>query len=199
MLIARSNMFKASRVMWLFLLVAPAALAQSGGSEAPSPILPSVDLSSPQRARISSAEILDRSREYRQQIGDITLKIQAQTEQAKGEKDIIRLACLLDKLNQVKANGNIMDQSLQTLQECISRRDEGAELHEYMRITIINQKAQVLRAEADACVGAESNYIGPTKVAMETPQGLQDSPDQPTLPVFPPAVIERPPVTSPYK
>ena len=199
MLIARSNMFKAYGVMSLLLLVAPMAQAQSAGGEAPGPIPPSVDLSTPHKAMLSSAEMLDRSREYRQQIGEITLKIQSQSEQAKSEKDIIRLACLLDKLTQVKANGNIMDQSLQTLQESISRRDEGAELHEYMRITIINQKAQVLRAEADACVGSESNYIGPTKVAMETPKGLQDTPDQPTLPAFPPAVIERPSVTSPYK
>jgi hypothetical protein len=153
----------------------------------------------PQKSTISGAEMLDQAREYRRQIDSITMQIQVQVTQAKGDKDIIRLNCLLDKLTQVKVNGNIMDQSLQALQESVSRQDEGAQLHEYTRITIINQKAQVLRTEADACIGAETNYVGPTKVLVETPPGLTDTVDQPPSAAPPVVVVERPPVASPYQ
>jgi len=153
----------------------------------------------PQTPTISGAEMLAQGREYRGQIEAIVLQIQTQVQQAKSDKDVIRLNCLLDKLTQVKVNGNMMDQALQALQDMISRRDEGAALHEYTRVTIINQKVQVLRTEADACVGAETNYVGPTRVFIEVPPGLQDDVDQPP-PAEPPAsVVERPPPGSPYQ
>ena len=129
----------------------------------------------------------------------ISTQIQVQSEQAKSDKDVIRLNCLLDKLTQVKVNLNIMDQSLQTLQERVSSHDESAQLHEYTRITIINQKAQVLRTEADACVGAETNYVGPTKVVVESPAGLTATIDQPAPAATPVTIIERPPVVSPFQ
>jgi len=198
-------MSKAFRVMWLFLVYAPVALAQPAGVEAPAPapgpapapLDPSAFPSTIQKSTISGDEMLSTGREYRRQIESITMQIRVQSDQARGDKDVIRLNCLLDKLNQVKVNGNIMDQSLQTLQETVSRRDEGAQLHEYTRITIINQKAQVLRAEADACVGAETNYVGPTKVVVESPAGLTNTVDQP--PPAEPPIIVPPPVASPYK
>jgi hypothetical protein len=49
------------------------------------------------------------------------MQIQAQSEQAKADKDVIRLNCLLDKLTQAKVNGNMMDQAMQALQESVSR------------------------------------------------------------------------------
>jgi hypothetical protein len=191
--------------MWLFLLVAPVALAQTAGGEVPAPapdpapVAPApVDLSTVQKSTISGDEMLSQGREYRQQMQSITMQIQVQSEQAKADKDVIRLNCLLDKLNQVKVNSNMLDQALQSLQECVSRHDETAQLHEYTRVTIINQKAQVLRTEADACVGAETNYVGPTKVVVESPAGLTATVDQPAAVAPPLTIIDRPIVASPY-
>jgi hypothetical protein len=200
-------MSRAFRVIGLFLLVGPAAQAQPAPSPAQvaaptapaaAPAAPTpVDLSIPQKSTISGTEMLDQGRDYRRQIESTGIQIQAQAQQAKSDKDVIRLNCLLDKLTQVKVNANMMDQALQSLQEAISRRDESAQLHEYTRVTIINQKVQVLRTEADACVGAETNYVGPTKVVVETPPNLQESVDQPN-PALPPInVILRPPPASP--
>ena len=198
-------MFRAFRVMWLFLLVAPVALAQPAGEEAPGPTPTPAPAPAPtdpsfvQKSSISGDEMLNQAREYRGQINAITMQIQVQAEQAKSDKDVIRLNCLLDKLTQVKVNGNIMDQALQALQERVSSHDEGGQLHEYTRITIINQKAQVLRAEADACVGAETNYVGPTKVVVESPAGLTATIDQPAPAAPPVTSVERPPVVSPFQ
>jgi len=194
-------MYRAFRVMWLFLLVAPVALAQTAGGEVPvpAPAAPApVEPTALQKSTISGDEMLSQGREYRQQIQSTIMQIQVQSDQAKADKDVIRLNCLLDKLNQVKVNGTMMDQALQSLQECVSRRDESAQLHEYTRVTIINQKVQVLRTEADACVGAETNYVGPTKVVVESPAGLTATIDQPPAVAPPFAVIDRPPVASPY-
>jgi hypothetical protein len=195
---------RVSRVMWLLLLVAPAALAADAvvGTTPVAPAAaaaPAAPAPIEEKLTVSGPDMLRQGQEYRQQIQGITFQIQSQSEQAKRDKDVIRLNCLLDKLTQVRVNSSILDQALQALQEAVSRRDEGAQLHEYTRVTIINQKAQVLRTEADACVGAETNYIGATKVLVETPQGISDDPDQPPPATPPVTVIDRPPVASPYE
>jgi hypothetical protein len=197
-------MFRASRVMWLLLLAAPSVLAADevvgpAPVAAPGPVAPAPMVPGEPKLTVSGPEMLRQGQEYRQQIQSIVFQIQAQSEQAKRDKDVIRLNCLLDKLTQVKVNGNIMDQALQGLQDALSRRDDSAQLHEYTRVTIINQKAQVLRSEADACVGAESSFVGKTKVMVEAPQGISDNPDQPPPADQPTTVIDRPPVASPYQ
>jgi hypothetical protein len=185
--------------MWLLLLVAPVVLAQPVGGGAPAPGPAPTDPSAQERPTITGPQMMAQGREYRAQIEVIRLQIQGQVQQAKNDKDVIRLNCLLDKLTQVNVNANIMDQTLQALQETISRQDQTAQLHEYARVTIINQKAQVLRTEADACVGAETNYVGPTKVVVEVPPGLQENADQPPPAAPPFTAIDRPPPASPFK
>jgi len=192
-------MYRASGFVAWFLLVAPMAFGQAEGDGATAPAPATADPSAQQQLTITGAEMLDQGREYRRQIEAITMQIQVQADQAKADKDVIRLNCLLDKLTQVKVNGNIMDQALQSLQDAVSRQDQSAQLHEYTRITIINQKAQVLRTEADACIGAETNYVGPTKVVGESPSGLQSTIDQPPAVAPTVAVVDRLPVSSPFK
>jgi len=195
-------MFKVSQVMWLFLLVAPVASAQSAGAGAPvpgpapaAPIVPQPE----QKLTISGPQMLEQGQEYRKEIEAIRQQIQTQVQQAKSDQDVIRLNCVLDKLTQVNVNANIMDQSLQILRESITRRDENGQLHQYTRITIVYQKVQVLKTEADACVGAETNYVGPTKVVVEVPAGLNDDVDQQSPPAPPVSIVERPPPSSPFQ
>lgn len=138
--------------------------------------------------------MVKQGREYRANMDKIVAEQQAMLEQARKQKDIIRLNCVVDKVMQVKANMNIADQALQKLQEAVTRRDDGAALHEYTRITIVNQKVQVLQNEGQTCIGAELNYIGATRVEVEAP----DLPEGVTDPTLEPPPLERPPFASPY-
>jgi hypothetical protein len=161
---------------------------------APAPAQPAAEA----RPMMSGPQMLEQGREYRKEIEAIKLAVHEQVEAAKKDKDVIRLNCLLDKETQLKVNATIMDQALQALQEAVTRQDQGGQLHEYTRVTIVNQKAQVLKTEADACVGAETNYIGPTKVVVEAPE-VPDSVDQPPPATPPITVIDRPPPASAYQ
>jgi hypothetical protein len=195
-------MFRLSNVAWLFLLVAPVALAQTGGGASASAAVaggtadvgagqPGAGLPQ-QKLSLSGSQMLAQGQEYRKDIEGTRLEIKQRTQQAKDDKDVIRLNCLLDKLMKVDANAQTMDQTLLTLQEMITKRDENGQLHAYTRITIINELVKVLKTEADACVGAETNYVGPTQVVVEKPP-LRDDVDQPTRTSLPPfGVIDRP-------
>jgi hypothetical protein len=189
-------MLRVSKLLWLFVLVAPVALAQPMGGGTPGPAPAPVDPAGEGMPKLSGPQMIEQGRDYRKEIEVIKLGVHDQVEAAKKEKDVIRLNCLMDKETQLKVNANIMDQSLKTLQEAISNQDDGTRVHEYTRITIVHEKAKVLKTEADACVGAETSYVGPTKVTVETPSGLSDAVDQPPPAIPPFTVTDRPPPAS---
>ena len=154
----------------------PPAVAPPGGA-APS----DADISARQRATLSPQDMINQAHEYRTRMDTYAKQIQSLIDQAKKSKDVIRLNCLLDKFQQLKAHIALADKGLQDLQDAIGRRDEGQSAHEYSRITIVHQKAQVLGAEAQACVGEDLSYVGATRVEVEQPYGTIDPTGPPTV------------------
>jgi hypothetical protein len=138
--------------------------------------------------------MIRQGKEYRTNMDNVLAELQTMGEGARKQKDVIRLNCVMDKLAQVKVSMNIADEAIQKLQEAVTRNDDGSSFHEYTRITIVNQKVQVLQNEGQTCVGAELNYIGATRVDVDAP----DLPAGVTDPSLDPAPLERPPVASPY-
>ena len=164
------------------LFFAQAVLAQPGGSPSTTPppggtpagtpppggsSPPGVDVPVRQRATLSQQEMVNQSRGYVERTRQAETRIKDLVETARKQKDVIRLNCLSDKLVQVKANLNIAEKAHQALQEAGLRRDEGASLHEFTRVTIVNQKVQVLADEAAGCAGEDLRYIGETRVDVE--------------------------------
>jgi hypothetical protein len=165
---------------------------------APAPGTPpagSVDLSVKQRPTLTPADMVNQSKDYFRAMGDTVKRIQTLQDQAKREKDIIRLNCVTDKLVQARVNVNIAEQSMATMQESIARNDEGEETHEFTRLTIVNQKLTVLGAEAENCIGEDLSFVGATRVDVEVDPNIpQYDPTQPGSPFID---ITRPPEASP--
>jgi hypothetical protein len=172
----------------------PAAPPQPPQQDPAAP--PAVDLRIQQRATLSTSEMLTQITEYKKRMEDVAKRIQVLIEEARKQKDIIRINCLTDKLVQVKANQNIADRSGQSLQDAAARNDRDAAHHEYNRITIVNQNVQVLGGEAEACVGEDLSYVGATRVDVDTEGVPPGDPTQPGPPT-PPEIL-RPPSASPY-
>ncbi|HJX65252.1 MAG TPA: hypothetical protein VJ860_15025 [Polyangia bacterium] len=181
------------------MLIGPVASAQSGSpgapASAPGTVPPAAaDIPGPQRSTVSGQDMIRQGKEYRTNMDKVLAELQTMGEGARKQKDVIRLNCVMDKLAQVKVSMNIADEAIQKLQEAVTRNDDGSSFHEYTRITIVNQKVQVLQNEGQTCVGAELNYIGATRVEVDAP----DLPAGVTDPSLDPAPLERPPVASPY-
>jgi hypothetical protein len=153
-----------------------------------------VDISVPHKSSLSPNDMLKQGREYRASMDKVIADLQVMVEQARKQKDVIRLNCVMDKLMQVKVNMNMADEAMQKLQEAAGRQDSSAALHEYTRVTIVNQKVQVLQNEGQTCVGAELNYIGATRVEVEAPEVAENM----TEPSLEPPPLERPNASSNY-
>jgi hypothetical protein len=203
-----------SRVIKLFLgitlcLQAGAARSQVPGpapTPTPTPGQPvtgpdatppaAVDIPLRQKSTLSPQDMMNQARDYQQRIDDVYKQLQYLAEQARQSKDVIRLNCVLDKAAQLKAHKSIVDTAIQNLAEANSRRDDGAAVHEYTRITIVNQKAQVLASEAQACVGEDLSYVGATRVDVDV-SGVP--PGDFTTPTLPTPIVDRPPAASPRR
>jgi len=137
------------------------------------------------------------AREYQQSMSQVLKRIRALEETARRQKDIIKLNCVMDKQVQAKVNANIADQAMAALQENVARADEGGRIHEFTRLTIINQKVTVLGAEAENCIGEDLSFVGATRVDLDIDPNIpRDDPTQPAVPTTP---IERPPAASTYR
>ena len=172
---------------------------------APAPIAPpsaggpagagAVDISVKQRPTLTPEEMVNQSKEYGRNMNDVLKRVQTLQEQAKREKDIIRLNCVTDKVVQVRVNISIAEQSMASLQEAVTRADEGERTHEFTRLTIVNQKVQVLGAEAENCIGEDLSFVGATRIDVEVDPNIPTY--DPTLPPAPGIDIERPGEASP--
>jgi len=153
------------------------------------------DVSVKQRPTLTPEEMVNQSREYAKNMAEVLKRIQVLQDQAKREKDIIRLNCVTDKVVQVRVNMSIAEQSMASLQEAVTRADEGERTHEFTRLTIVNQKVQVLGAEAENCIGEDLSFVGATKVDIEIDPNIPQY--DPTQPPAPGIDIERPGEASP--
>jgi hypothetical protein len=176
----------------------PAPAPAPGPTPAPAAPPPAeADIAVRQRSTLSPQEMIRQSRDYRERMVQVLKRIEGLVEQAKKEKDIIRLNCLMDKLVQTRVNVNIAEQGIINLEDAVRRNDEGGALHEYTRVTIVNQKSQVLASEAEACVGEDLSFVGATRVDVDVDPGIRQ--DDPMRPGFDRPPFERPPVASPFK
>jgi hypothetical protein len=167
----------------------PSVPGDASGAAAPAPA--DVDLSVAQKPNLTPEEMVAQARQYQQGMGLALQRIQTLQETARRQKDIIKLNCVADKLVQTKANVSIADQALNALQDNVARADEGGRTHEFTRLTIINQKVQVLSAEAENCIGEDLSFVGATRIDVDVDPNIpRDDPTQPATPV---TAIDRPP------
>src|SRR5262245_42944021 len=139
--------------------------------------------------------MVNHTSEYAKNMGEVLKRIQVLQEQAKREKDIIRLNCVTDKVVQVRVNISIAEQSMAALQEAVTRADEGERIHEFTRLTIVNQQVLVLGAEAENCIGEDLSFVGATRVDVDVDPNIPTF--DPTQPPAPGIDIERPGEASP--
>jgi hypothetical protein len=180
--------------------VASALAAQGGGAGAAAggPTAPAqADISVKQRPTLTPQEMVKTSNDYFKSMNDTVKRITLLQEQSKRQKDIIRLNCVTDKLVQSKVNITIAEQAMAALQESITRADEGGRTHEFTRLTIVNQKVQVLGAEAENCIGEDLSFVGATRVDVEIDPNLPQL--DPTQPPAPQIFADRPPEASQTK
>ncbi|HSM92460.1 MAG TPA: hypothetical protein VLT47_06180 [Anaeromyxobacteraceae bacterium] len=96
----------------------------------------------------------------------------ARVEEARNEKDIVKLNCVNEKLAQIKQILNVAEGAEIALQEAVAKGDPGADA-EYSKIAIARGKADQLKTEAEECIGQLAFVVDEkTSVEVQQPEDL---------------------------
>ncbi len=168
------------------LLVAPASAQLSTGQKV-----------------TSDADKLEASADHIARMKVSLKHVLGRVEEARNEKDVVKLNCVNEKLTQIKALLRVAEQADVGLHEAISNRDPGAEA-ELSKVAIARAKIDALRGESDQCIGQLAYIVDEkTTVEVQQPSNLpgegndDDAREQRRRgPPYPPPPIVRPPPSS---
>jgi hypothetical protein len=155
---------------------------------------PAVTVPMDKQANITPEEMITRVEEMVRAMQQMQKRMLQLQQVARKAKDILKLNCVNDKLQQVRQLMNIADSAVDGMQDAISKRDDDGRYHYYTQVTIVSEKVTALRDEAENCIGEEIVFLGPTEVVVDSPDILDD----PTFET-PDFEVERPGYASPFQ
>jgi len=163
---------------------APEAFAQDlagPGLEASNAAQPSVDLSppasslDPREQDLSLQQRLTRGTQFVTTMERASQSITRQLQEARKDRDVVRVLCLTDKLSQVDVALSSARDRMGALSTAVERADADRSRHEYTVLEVLNDRARVLVNEANQCVGEETGFIGDAEVSVSVDPNLPDA------------------------
>jgi hypothetical protein len=152
------------------------AAAQSAGEEgalAPD-LAPSGVLTERRALELAPSEAADRGKEMALVIERSAESIQRQLQSARRERDVVRVLCLNDKLNQVDVALRSAKDRVILLQAAAERNDTERTRHEYTVLAVLDDRVRTLVQESSQCVGEETGFIGEAEVSVSIDPNLPD-------------------------
>ncbi len=174
----RTRMYVAMAVMTVVPLAAGLhAVAQETGAEEGNP----ATMGEMESKADAMVEKMRSTRKY----------VQNLLEQARKDKDIIKITCLNDKLTQINVSIRTFEDRLVSLRTAGKVGDAEGVNHEYNILVVLDQKVGGLRMEAEACIGESEGYLGKTEISVTTPPGEAEM-DPTTFEDIGAEIVERP-------
>ncbi len=102
--------------------------------------------------------------------------VRNQLEQARAQKDVVKVLCLNDKVSQMDVAVRSARERRSSLTAALSRDDRDLANHEFTLLSILRQRAEQLTAEANQCVGEEAAVIGQSRVVVVVDPTLAGTP-----------------------
>lgn len=183
---------------------ASGAPAEPAPSSAPAETT-ATPVEAPKKAETAPVEVIDdvpdqekaaNSATHLERMKAILARVLKHVEDAREERDVVKLNCVNEKLTAIKGLLRISEQADVSMQEALARRNSEVANHEYEKIAIAMSKCEQLVAESEACVGELAVYAGDTQVEVEI---TGEPPEDLSEDIPKDEIITRPPAASPYQ
>ena len=161
-------------------------------------------IASPAAAKADALSDADKTKRAAEAIASMRTslrQVSARVEDARNEKDVVKLNCVNEKLAQIKGLLRVAEQSELALKDAVANKDPVASA-EFAKISIAKSKVDGLGSDAQQCIG-QLAYIVDEKTTVEVQQPV-GQPERETSgqyhPTPPPAapVVLRPPSASSF-
>ncbi len=104
-------------------------------------------------------------------------QVLGRAEQARNEKDVVKLNCVNEKLTQIRALIKVAEQADAALRESLATKDSGGDA-EFSKIAIARRKVEGLRTDSEQCVGQLAYMVDEkTTIEVQQPAGLPGAQD----------------------
>jgi hypothetical protein len=161
-------------------VVASRALAQ----EPPAPVerdasvaselAPSSALAARRTADLSPEEQLVEAKSFVGGIEHAAQSIQRDLQSAQNDRDVVRVLCLNDKLNQVDVALRAAQDRMSALGTAVERKDGDRALHNYTVLAVLSDRVRAVVNESSQCVGEETGFIGEAEISVSIDPNLPD-------------------------
>ena len=125
-------------------------------------------------ATLSNAEKLQVAAESIERMHTSVKQTIIRVEDARNEKDVVKLSCVNEKLTQMKGLLKVAEQSSVAFKEALNAKDPMADT-EFAKIGIARSKIDALGNEAQQCIGQLAYIVDEkTTVEVQQPPGLPE-------------------------
>lgn len=125
---------------------------------------------------LSPAEQLQAAEGFLLRFETVRNSVRKSLGEARAQRDVVKVLCLDDKLNQVDVAIRGAKDRKQALEGAVKRNDADLANHEFTIMTVLRQRVDQLSAEANQCIGQEAGFIGESSVSSTIDPTLPDDP-----------------------
>ena len=175
-----------------------AAAQTTSGTDDGAATLPAADTRAD--VNLSPAQMRAAANQYLPTMEQSAQTIRRQLEQARESRDVVKVLCLNDKLNQVDVALRSAKDRVQALSASVDRNEAERTRHEFTVVQVLRDRVRALSQEASQCIGEETGFIDEPKVRVEIDPAIPKHdptivPQEPFISV--PPVVNPPPPYSP--
>ena len=183
------------------LSLGQASAQQPPAGQAAAPKAPPKGVKEPGKT-LTDSEKIEKASDHVAKMKSAMKSVLKRVEDARGEKDVVKLNCVNEKLTQVKGLLKVAEVAEVQLSEAIARKDDSSDT-ELQKISMARAKVDQLRSEADQCIGQLAYVVdNETSVEVQQPDNLPSldvtRTQVPTRPTVNPPVVRAPPASPWY-
>ena len=165
------------------------AAAQTVGVAGPS----TPEISTEKAVNLSPAEMQGKADQFLPQMDQGATSVRRQLEDARAARDVVKVLCLNDKLNQIDVAIRSARDRDGSLKIAVQQKDQDRAKHEFVVIQVLHDRVQTLVAEANQCIGEETGFVGESRVTVDIDPNIPDT-DPSEFPND--TIVSQPPVLS---
>jgi len=139
------------------LLVGTGIAAAQAGGAAPPP--PDASAGVARQVTLSPQEQVAQAEGFVSRMESTRNSVRRQLETARTQRDVVKVLCLNDKLNQIDVAIRSAKERKQALEAAAQRNDADLASHEFTILGVLRQRTDQLTAEANQCIGEEGVSI----------------------------------------
>ena len=117
-------------------------------------------------AGMSPQQMLQKADVYLQGMEQGTSAVRRQLEKAREARDVVKVLCLNDKLNQLNVALRTASERRGNLSSAAERNASDRARHEFTVIDVLRNRALTLVKEANQCIGEEIGFVGEAKLTV---------------------------------